>query len=62
MSLYEETLKRLNQTGIHFKDIRAATGITERWLYTVLSGDIADPGVKKIEILNEYLKRNRKRK
>ena len=56
-SLLQETLRLAKESGLSVTEIQLGTGLKGRWLYRLLDGDYADPGVNKIECLNAYLRR-----
>ena len=55
-SLLNETLDLLEKTDIPIAQVCRDTGTGPRWIYRLMAGDFADPGVNKIERLNRYLK------
>ena len=56
-TLLQETLRLARESGLTIKELREGTGLGQRWLYRLLDGDYADPGVNKIEKLNAFLRR-----
>jgi transcriptional regulator with XRE-family HTH domain len=58
MAMYEETLKLLENRPrkLTYAQIERDIGVNESWLRQLASGKIDDPGVKKIQKLNIYLK------
>lgn len=55
MSLLEQTLALARSTKCARSDICAAVGVTTRWYQKVLSGEIPEPSVVKIQRLHDYL-------
>lgn len=54
--LLNETLQLLADTDLPVAKIADDLGVSRRWLYELKSGDFVDPGVRKIETLNRYLR------
>jgi hypothetical protein len=49
MKMLEETRRRLAATNEPIQDIADRADVSIRWLYMVLRGEIADPGVNRVE-------------
>jgi len=56
MTMYEETMQLIQQSGKTPAVLAAETGLGVRWMYRLIAGDYADPGVNKIETINKHLK------
>lgn len=56
MTLLEETLDLLSRDDRSKEDIARGSGLGKEWLSKLSRGLITDPGVKKIERLNSFLK------
>ncbi len=58
MAMYDETLELLKTRSIKltYAEIERSTGLKESWLRMFGRGRILDPGVKRIETLNNFLK------
>lgn len=56
MTLLEETLMLLKRDRGDRPKTAKDTGLQLAWLQALADGKIADPGVKKIETLNKYLR------
>lgn len=56
MSMLEETLRLVRESDESPHQIAKKCGLKPRWLYRLLAGDYADPGVNKIQRLRDYLK------
>lgn len=58
--LLNETLKLLRDRPRHltYLIIANSTGISVRWLTSLICGDIKDPGINRIAVLHDYLSRN----
>jgi hypothetical protein len=54
-SLLSETLALTKGTSIPVTKICNDLGLTTRWYYKLTSGQIKDPGVKRIQRLHDYL-------
>jgi len=57
MDLYKETMKLVRKSRLPIQDICDATGLKIRWYYKLLEGHFADPGVKKIQKIYNFLKK-----
>ena len=53
--LLKETLRLMNATQRPVNEVCRKVGVTPRWYYMLLSGEIHDPGVRKIQRLHEVL-------
>lgn len=54
-SLLQKTLSLAKETKEPVKKICDAAGVTPRWYYMLLDGDIKDPSVNRIQRLHDYL-------
>lgn len=54
--LYENTIQLIRDSGLPLNRIATSAGVGKRWLADVMTGRYSDPGVKKIQRLNDYLK------
>lgn len=57
MDLLAETKQLAESVTFDRTAVCAELGVTTRWLQMVISGEIADPGVTKIQRLHAALKR-----
>jgi hypothetical protein len=55
MNLLDQTLELAGATDIPVTMICRAIGVTTRWYYKLLSGEIKDPSVRKVQKLHDYL-------
>ena len=55
MTMLEETIRLVRESDESPARIAKNCGLKSRWLYRLLDGDYADPGVNKIERLRDYL-------
>jgi transcriptional regulator with XRE-family HTH domain len=55
-TLYAYVRARLEATKGRWPDIAEATGISKRTIEKIASGEIADPGVHKMELLARYFR------
>lgn len=60
MTLLEETIELLNKASESRPIIATNTGLGFEWISKLANGKIPDPGVCRIERLNEYLKQKGK--
>lgn len=56
MTLFEETLKMLRADKRSAEALSRETGLGREWLTKLRSGHIKEPGVIKIQKLNDFLK------
>lgn len=54
-TLLEKTLSLARSADEPVTKICREAGITTRWYYLLLDGDIRDPGVRRIQRLHDYL-------
>lgn len=57
MDLLSETKHLAETVNFDRSAVCAELGVTTRWLQMVITGEIADPGVTKIQRLNTALRR-----
>ena len=62
MNLLNAALKLARETDLAKTRICRATGLKRSWYNRFISGEIDDPGVKKVQRVHDYLKRRRPRK
>ena len=55
MTLLESTLSMIPTSGHSLSRIAYHCGVTLRWLQLVRKGKIADPGVRKIQRIHDFL-------
>ncbi|MCU7917093.1 MAG: hypothetical protein KZQ95_01890 [Candidatus Thiodiazotropha sp. (ex Epidulcina cf. delphinae)] len=55
-SFLDQTKQLLMETDVPIKKICKDAGLSTRWYYRFISGDIKDPGVQRIQRLHDYLK------
>lgn len=53
--MYEDILLALSARRGKFRQIALNTGLSYDWLHQVQNGVIKDPGIKKMQILKDYL-------
>ena len=61
MDLLTRTKQLAESVDFDRTAVCAELGVTTRWLQMVISGEIADPGVSKVERLHDLLKRTAKK-
>lgn len=54
--LYEDTVCLYTTSGLSVIEISRATGLQPRWLYKLIGREFSDPGVRKVQRLNAYLR------
>lgn len=54
-NLCDQTIRLLKESGTPRRVIAEKTGLGFGWLNALVLGEIADPGVRKIERLHAYL-------
>ena len=62
MTLYQETIELLKSDQRTLRSISDESGLGFEWLSKLKQEKIGDPGVVKIQKLNAFLKRGRKRR
>lgn len=54
-TLLEQTFSLLGKSKTPAAQICRELGFSQRWYYDLMSGDIKDPGVNRIQRLHDYL-------
>jgi hypothetical protein len=54
-TLLEKTLELARSSKVPVTQTCRAAKLTTRWYYKLLSGEIPDPGVRRIQRLHDYL-------
>lgn len=53
--LLEKTLRLAGESCEPASKICSAAGVTTRWYYMLLAGEIIDPGVRRVQRLHDHL-------
>lgn len=55
--LYENTIRMIRDSGLPLIHIARGAGVKHRWICDLMIGRFTDPGIKKIQRVNNYLRR-----
>ena len=55
MNLYADTIKLMADSDLPIIEIARAAKVSTGWVYKVISGEVADPSVKKIQRIYDFL-------
>lgn len=58
--LLDDTYQRLDARAVSLREVAEETGLSRHWVAKFAQRVFDDPGVKKVEAINKYLRRTRK--
>lgn len=60
VDIVESVVDRLKKTGLPASEIAKAAGVKERWLRTLMAGEIPNPGVRTFTQVTAFLDEHEK--